>query len=240
MALFVFPNRIDNSGKVIMDKIVCIVTGGSIKDLAFLREKLDTSDKIDLICADGGARHLYAIGLVPKAIIGDMDSLPPELQSDFATKGTEIISYPTRKNETDTQLALEYAFTLNPKTIWIFGALGGRIDHALANLSLLVLGAKKGFETKLIDAWCEVFVINKDCIIEGQPGQTISLLPVSTVATGIALSGFEYPLTDGIMEIGRPYGISNRLVDPRGIISIASGYLLVIHYFKAGVFPEGD
>jgi thiamine pyrophosphokinase len=223
-----------------MDKIVYIVTGGPMKDLAFLRQKLDTAGEIDLICADGGARHLHALGVVPKAIIGDMDSLPSLLQSDFATKGTEIISYPTRKNETDTQLALEYAFTLNSKTIWIFGALGGRIDHALANLSLLVLGTKKGIETKLIDSWCEVFVINKDRIIEGEAGQTISLLPVSTVVTGITLSGFEYPLTDGIMEIGKPYGISNRLVDPRGIISIASGYLLVIHYFKAGGFPEGD
>ncbi|HOO90405.1 MAG TPA: hypothetical protein PLA74_06245, partial [Syntrophales bacterium] len=60
---------------------------------------------------------------------------------------------------------------------------------------------------------------------------TVSLLPLSTNVSGIRLEGFRYPLTDAVMEIGVPYGISNRLMGTRGTISITSGYLLVIRQF---------
>jgi len=42
------------------------------------------------------------------------------------------------------------------------------------------------------------------------------------------LEGFEYPLHKATMEIGKPYGISNRLLENRGAVSISSGYLLVV------------
>ena len=79
--------------------------------------------------------------------------------------------------------------------------------------------------------------MNRECTIEGEPGQTVSLLPLSYTVTGITIDGFEYPLKDGAMEIGIPYGVSNRLVATRGVISVKTGHLLVIRYFRAGVLP---
>jgi thiamine pyrophosphokinase len=96
---------------------------------------------------------------------------------------------------------------------------------------------KKGIQIKLIDEWCETFIVNRECTIEGEPGQTVSLLPLSDMVTGIKIEGFEYPLNNGVMEIGTPYGVSNRLVATRGIISAKTGHLLVIRYFKPGVLP---
>jgi thiamine pyrophosphokinase len=89
----------------------------------------------------------------------------------------------------------------------------------------------------LIDEWCETFIVSQEYAIEGEPGQTVSLLPLSDMVTGITIDGFEYPLKDGAMEIGTPYGVSNRLVATRGIISVKTGHLLVIRYFRAGVLP---
>ena len=95
----------------------------------------------------------------------------------------------------------------------------------------------KGDHGRLIDAWCEVFPINRRTVLEGEVGQTVSLLPFAGDAAGVTLTGFEYHLTKAIMEIGRPYGISNRLAEREGIIEVDSGCLLAVRYFRPGVFP---
>ena len=220
-----------------MNKVLLVVAGGEIRDLAFFRSKLSELKPAEIICADSGAGYLRAIGMVPHVIIGDMDSLSPDMLEYFKERGSRIIRFPAGKNETDTQLALEYAFGIAPDEIYVFGAFGTRIDHTLANVSLLALGLKKGIQIKLIDEWCETFIVNRECTIEGEPGQTVSLLPLSDMVTGITIDGFEYPLKDGVMEIGTPYGVSNRLVATRGVISVKTGHLLVIRYFRAGVLP---
>ena len=220
-----------------MKRCVFVISGGEIGDPSFVGGQIAAHRPGDIICADRGARHLRAIGRIPSVIIGDMDSLDAALEAYFTEAGSRIITHPERKDETDTQLALEYALDLRPDEVWIFGALGGRIDHSLANISLLALGVERGIEVKLVDEWCEVFVVTRHRELDGEPGQTVSLFPFSGLAEGITLEGFEYPLQDGRMELGRPYGISNRLSSPRARISIASGTLLVIRYFREECFP---
>jgi thiamine pyrophosphokinase len=220
-----------------MKKVLLVVAGGEIRDTAFLRSKISELKPAEIICADSGAGYLHTIGMVPHVIIGDMDSLSPGMLEHFTERGSRIIRFPEGKNETDTQLALEYAFDAVPDEIYVFGAFGTRIDHTLANVSLLALGVKKGIQVKFIDEWCETFVVDGESTFEGEPGQTVSLLPLSDTVTGITIEGFEYPLNDGMMEIGVPYGVSNRLIAARGVISVKSGHLLVIRYFNAGVFP---
>ena len=220
-----------------MKKIIFVVAGGQIRDLAFFRLKLSELTPFAIICADSGARHLHALGIIPDVIIGDMDSLSPEMQSYFEGKGSRLIRYPEAKDETDTQLALEHAFGMAPDGIYVFGAFGTRIDHVLANIALLVLGAEWGMRIALIDEWCEAAVVPREHVVRGEIGQTVSLLPLSDKVTGITLSGFEYPLNNGVMEMGKPYGISNRLTAAEGIISVKTGHLLVIRYFNVGNLP---
>ena len=220
-----------------MKKIIFVITGGQIRDLDFFRMKLSELNPFAIICADSGARHLYALDVIPDLIIGDMDSLSEEMQKFFEERGSRFIRYPEAKDETDTQLALEYACNLAPDEIYVFGAFGNRIDHVAANISLLAMAVKRDIPVTLIDEWCEVFVVSRKGVIEGEIGQTISLLPLSDKVTGITLEGFEYLLENGVMEIGKPYGISNRLTAVKGIISVMTGCLLVIRYFKVGDLP---
>jgi thiamine pyrophosphokinase len=223
-----------------VSRTIFIVTGGRIGDVRFLTSRLSAAGPDDVVCADGGANHLYDAGLVPGVIIGDMDSVEPDKLLHFEREGCRLIRHSHRKDKTDTQLALEYVLEKNPDKIAIIGAGGGRIDHALANISLLVMGAEKKIDVTLIDEWCEVFLVSDQRVINGEPGQTVSFLPLSSQVSGISLNGFEYPLTDGAMELGRPYGISNILVSEQGSVSVKGGYLLGIRYFKAGVFPGMD
>jgi thiamine pyrophosphokinase len=214
-----------------------IISGGYISDVDFIRRRFARTETFTLICADSGARYADRLGVTPQVIVGDMDSLDVRLQQYFEGKGCIIIRHPKDKDETDTQLALEYALITRPSEVVIFGALGGRLDHTLANVALLMTGVQNGVPVKLVDEWCEVFLVTNQAVIDGEAGQTVSIFPYPQAASGVSLDGFEYPLADGVMETGRPFGISNRLAASRGVISVKSGYLLVIRYFKAGEFP---
>ncbi len=191
-------------GAVVMKKVVFIVSGGELGDPSFFREKAAKAAPVAVICADGGARHLLDTGMVPSLIVGDMDSLDQVSQDRYESMGIRIVRHPREKNETDTELALQEAFAMAPSEVWIWGALGHRIDHILANISLLIQGNRQGIEVKLIDTWCEVFLVTRRTVLDGEVGQTVSLLPFGGEVTGITLTGFEYPLTKAVMEIGEP------------------------------------
>ena len=221
-----------------MDNLIFIITGGLIQDLAWLHSRIDEKSPAAIICADGGARQVHALGLVPQLIIGDMDSLSADLLQAFAEKGVRICRYPAAKDKTDTELAFTAAIDLHPAEIWVFGALGYRLDHTLANLSLLLKGETRQVRVKLVDEWCEVFLVTDMATIEGEAGQTVSLLPFFGEATGVTLTGFEYPLDKKTLSMETPCGVSNRLMSNKATISIESGRLIAIRYFNAGVFPS--
>ena len=219
-------------GEDCMDKIIFVISGGVVDDLRFLYDEIRSVDNPVIICADGAAQRLKELDIVPDLIVGDMDSVDEGTLEYFEQKGSRIIKHSEDKDETDTQLALECAFGMNPDQIRILGALGGRVDHMLANISLLVMCMKRGVDAKIVDRDCELFVIDRSCVINGREGETVSLIPMSSDVRGITLEGFRYPLSDGMMEIGKPYGISNRLTGTRGKISVKSGYLLIIRQFE--------
>lgn len=222
-----------------MKRVVFIICGGPIGDLSFLQTQRERYRPVCLICADGGARHIHALGLTPDLIVGDMDSLDGKLQRAFTTQGSRILRYPEAKDETDSQLALEMAFMMSPDEIRIYGALGARIDHTLANLTLLTAAADRGIEAHLLDEWCEILLVRRMAVIVGEIGQTVSLFAFGGDAAGVTLEGFEYPLRDATISVSRPIGISNRLTAAQGTISVESGDLIAVRYLKMDCFPKG-
>ena len=222
-----------------MKKTAFLICNGPIGDLEFLRKERESYRPVCLICADGGARHIHALGLIPDLIIGDMDSLDGELQLDLVRRGSRILRYPKVKDETDTQLALDTAFMMAPDEIRIYGALGARIDHTLANLSLLITAADRGIEARLLDEWCEIFLVRRNAIVKGKVGQTVSLFAFGGEVRGVTLEGFEYPLQGATLTPKKPIGISNRLALPQGRIVAEAGDLLAVRYFKQNRFPHG-
>jgi len=209
-----------------------VLSDGVIENPDFLESFLDNHERALLVCADGAIRHLAPSNRVPAVVIGDMDSADPERIAFFRKRGTTIVTCPREKDKTDTHLAIELALQRRCRKIFLFGALGGRIDHTLANILLLHTALERGAEIRIIERDCELFLLSGTAVLQGTPGDTVSLLPLAGPVRGITLFGFQYLLSDGTMEPGNPYGVSNSLVEGEGRITVREGRLLVIRYFR--------
>jgi thiamine pyrophosphokinase len=181
-----------------------------------------------LICADGGLRAARRLGVRPHVAIGDFDSASQGFRSWATRVGAQIIVHPVEKDETDTELALDYAIAAGARAIDFFGALGGRLDHELANVALLLKARAAGVSMSIREGRTIVFLADHRSRLPAAPGDTVSLLPVSSRVTGITTSGLFYPLRRATLSRGSTRGISNLVTARRPAITHAAGVLLVI------------
>lgn len=219
---------------------IIIVSGGFLDDPVLFHKKIKEMEDVLIICCDGGVRHFQNSVIRPDVIIGDMDSITPAQLADYSEDKIKIIKHPANKDFSDTELALDYALSLEPQEIFIWCALGGRIDHTLANIFLLCRGQEKRIRTSLVDEYCEAFVLDKKTSFINEKGKTVSLLALTPEVTGITLSGFLYPLENGTLKMGDSRGISNVINEARAVISASKGKLLVVRYRQKNSFPEAE
>jgi len=203
-----------------------IIANGQIHEGDFYRSLVVPTDLV--ICADGGASNALALGLQPQVVIGDLDSLDSNLQAQLEADGCQVLAYPARKDETDLELALRYAIERGVDEILILGALGGRIDQTLANVLLLALPELRYVKAKILGGRQEVSLIRDAALIEGQVGDTFSLLPLTEEVTGIYTEGLEYALENATLYLGPSRGISNVLTSSQARVRIDRGLLLAV------------
>lgn len=203
-----------------------IIANGQIHDSDFYRSLVAPTDLV--ICADGGANNALALGLQPKVVVGDLDSLDQSLRSRLEKMHCQFIVHPARKDETDLELAVKYAAEQGAQEMVILGALGDRLDHTLANVLLLALPELRPVKAKILDGRQELFLIRDGALIEGQVGDTLSLLPLTEEVTGIYTEGLEYPLENGTLYLGPARGVSNTLTAPQARVRVGQGLLLAV------------
>jgi thiamine pyrophosphokinase len=189
-----------------------------------------------IIAADGGANALYEVGLAPHTVIGDNDSLHETVLAWLQAQGCELVRLPQEKDETDLEMALLLAVERGASTIDVLGALGGRLDHTLANITMLTMEPLAGRRVRLLDEQQELFAVRggESLELSGQQGDTVSLLPLTPAASSISLRGLYYPLQDATLSAARARGVSNVLLEHTGHISVQQGTLLVLHHFDGG------
>jgi len=202
-----------------------IIANGEIRDYDWHRNQILPGDYI--ICADGGANHARILGVTPDLVVGDMDSINPELAVDLAAQGCEFVRYPRDKDETDTGLAVQYALARSGNPVIIMGGIGPRLDHTLANVSLLAAYAGKA-NLVLINEFTQLRVGGGSMVVDGRPGDQISLLPLTEEVSGITTAGLKWSLQNAVFRLGNPYGVSNELVGKEARITWERGLLMVI------------
>ncbi len=181
-----------------------------------------------LIAADGGAAAAAEHGWWPHLLVGDLDSASPELRASVEAHGAEVLHYPARKDETDTELALRAALERGASEIYFVGALGGRLDHTLANLLLLALPELEHVRATILAGRQRIFAVRGEAEIAGRPGDLVSLLPIGGDAEGIHTTGLEYPLQGGRLRFGAARGISNVLTGSVATVRVERGLLLAV------------
>lgn len=204
---------------------VLIVLGGDAPGKALLESCAACADLT--IAADKGLEAFARAGLKPDLLLGDMDSVREDVLLGMQAD-TEIDRLPCIKDDTDGVHALDVAIERGAKHITLLGALGGRMDHALANLMLLIRAQRKGVSAQILSESVCIERVNGCMTLHGAKGDTVSLLPLGE-AKGVTIRGFFYPLKEYDLDSAYPLGISNVVTEDAASISVQSGDLLLFH-----------
>lgn len=185
----------------------------------------------NIIAGDRGLEALYQLKMIPNHVVGDFDSVSPEIL-EFYKKQSQIIfhTFHAEKDNTDTDIALQLAIRLKSSKITIMGALGKRMDHAIANIHILKDALEANIPCQMIDEHNRIYLINKEMTLEKEKvyGKYVSLIPLTSTVEGLTLTGFKYPLHDYTLLIGTSLGISNEIVTDTAHIEMNNGILIVI------------
>jgi thiamine pyrophosphokinase len=181
------------------------------------------------IAANGGARHCLALGISPDVVIGDFDSLTNEELKTLKSFDTKYIRYPSEKNETDLELALEYAVEHGATEVYLLGLLGGRWDMSIANLLLLTTPKYGGIHFFIINGRDELYILRggMELSFHGNPGNPVSVIPLSHISSGISYQGLKWSLQNEALEFGSHRGLSNYMIANNARIRLDSGVLLI-------------
>lgn len=176
-----------------MKNNIIILCGAPEPDYTFLSSYDFTQASI--IAVDSGAEICKTLNLLPDLLVGDFDSVSHDTLSIYTN--VPRLTFATRKNASDTELAIDEAIMYSPESIILLNAAGKRHDHFLFNIRLLW---KYPYKTVLCDANGNLRALVPGTVYKPDftPGITFSLIPFDH-ASGITISGAEYPLDNAVM-----------------------------------------
>ena len=191
-----------------------IICGGDVGE--YIKSHIREDDFI--ICADSGYDRALEFGITPDVVLGDMDSVKSQKYPE------DTIIFPARKDFTDSELAVIYAIENGYVEALLFGMIGTRMDHSLANFTLL-----PRFENAcIINANNEIYFVKNSITLSGNPGDNISIIPYPGDIWGVTTKGLDYPLCCGKIQAGTTLGISNVMLENECTITISKGSAFVI------------
>jgi thiamine pyrophosphokinase len=195
-----------------------------------------------IIAVDGGIHNCLSLGFQPNILIGDLDSIGVEELNIYLENGVDIIRYPTHKDETDLELALQHTIMLGINAVLILGGLGARWDMTIANILLISNPVYKDMNIKFLDGDQELFILNAGDVsrILGQVGDTLSLIPLLGDVKGIQTHGLEYPLNNEILEFGTARGVSNVLNFEQVQVFFQEGLLCCVHRKAVNIWASKE
>jgi thiamine pyrophosphokinase len=191
-----------------------------------IRERLP--DGAEVVAADGGADTALALGLQVAVAVGDFDSVTPAGLAAVEAAGAHVQRHPDAKDATDLELALDVAIERGAERIVVVGDPGGRLDHLVAGLLLLGHARYAHVEIDALLGPAQVHIIRSARLLEGEPGELISLLPLHGRAEGVVTEGLAYPLRGETLEPGSSRGVSNVFADPEAHVALTHGVLAAL------------
>ena len=206
-----------------------IFANGEISDIEAVKSLILKDDLI--IAADGGSIHCDNLGVIPKLIIGDLDSIPKNFLDKWIDQKIKIVQHEEDKDQTDLELALSLAAEKGYRVVLLLGMFGGRLDQSLANILLLTRDEWQDLRL-IISAEPDTAYLMRDrdeISLLGHPGDIVSLIPLSSLVEDVSTPGLRWSLDYAELNLGNTLSVSNEMLDTAAHVQVGAGILLLIH-----------
>lgn len=221
-----------------------VVVGGDPLSADLARAEVPAGSVV--IAADSGLDAAVAAGLVVHHVVGDFDSVSPDLLALAERMGVKVHRHPADKDATDSELAIRLALDLlgpiapevgrgpiaapGRPTMLVIGGGGGRLDHLLADLLALASPLLAHVEVSACFGPARVTVVRpeQERVVRGRVGEQLSLLPMHGRARGVSTAGLRWPLARADLVAGTTRAVSNEMLATEARVSVEEGVLLVV------------
>ncbi len=217
-------------------KTSLLITGGPL-DMSFAKKFLEKHSYDFVVAADAGFSACLELGIKPDLLVGDFDTFGRERIAEYLNDSYyEIDLHKPEKDETDTELAFRRIREAGCTEVDVLGALGGRLDHEISNIHLLVHEARKGLHANCYNEKNRIYVLDSEnrneynFIRSELYGTYVSFLPITESVKGIKLTGFKYPLHEKDISIleNPSLCVSNEVLEETAQIAFQKGILLCV------------
>jgi len=213
-----------------MSKKIVIVSGGELNEQLAL-SYLDDESGSYVIGVDKGMEFLYSHQIAPDYIVGDFDSVNPEIAEYYRTQtNVPVREFNPVKDASDTEIAVRLAMTLGGKELIILGATGGRIDHLWANVQTLTVPFKAGVKAYIIDTQNRISLIGGETRLKKEDayGPYFSVFPLGETVYGFNITGAKYPLKDHTLTPYDSLCVSNQIDAEEVLIEFGGGTVILM------------
>lgn len=208
-----------------------LIASGELFDRDSLMKELRETNFV--VCIDGGTNYAYELDIKPNMIIGDMDSIDGKILESYRSLNIPFRLYPRDKDKTDFHLAIEEIERLGIRDISIYGIVGTRLDHTLSALGII----RKYVREKRLDLVkislgrnASGYIARDRIKIYGEPGDTVSIIPLTELVSSITTYNLKYPLNGEDIYIEDSLTVSNEIENSPCWIEFREGIVLVTHY----------
>lgn len=199
----------------------CVIFGAGEYGAALPRFQAD----VFYIAADGGLSEIQKAGITPNLIVGDFDSLKMDLPQNIP-----VLKLPVKKDVTDMDAAVSEGVRHGCSRFVIYGGMGGRLDHTLANISLLARLSQKGFSAEMTDgAFTVTALTNASLSFDEKKEGIVSVFSFTDVSEGVSIRGLKYELENEALRSDFALGVSNSFIGKASEISVKNGTLIVTY-----------
>ena len=202
-----------------------IVSAGELCDYDRAKSFLNVGDFF--IFCDGGLKHAGGLGVEPDVIVGDFDSCTKEDLTEWDGRA-ETVGLPREKDDTDTMFAVKLALERGYSDFLLLGAMGGRIDHALGNISILLYLNTLGKNAVIADDYSVMQIVGSKPFYIEDNCSYFSVLTVAGDVSGVNIKNAKYPLENASLSSDFQLGISNEVLPGKvAEVSVEHGRVLV-------------
>lgn len=179
----------------------------------------------EVYAVDAGFAHLEALGVAPDLAIGDFDSL------GYVPAARRVARHPVKKDKSDLELAFDRALSRHYSQAYVYGALGGRLDHTVANLQMCARFAEAGIDVAIVglEQTVRILVGPDACTLPMLESGVVSVFSATDASHGVTERGMEYPLDGATLTNRTTLGLSNELKGEEAAVAVEEGTLFVFH-----------